>query len=87
MEEKNDIELRSEEFQEVLSHVPSWIQRWGITLIFLLLCVLLIGSYFFRYPEIVAAPVVVTTENLPAAVAAKTGRRIHSILVVFSKVC
>ena len=81
MEEKNDIELRSEEFQEVLSHIPPWIQRWGITLIFLLLCILLIGSYFFRYPEIVTAPVVVTTENLPAAVAAKTGGRINSIFI------
>lgn len=81
MEKETDIELRSEEFQEVLSHVPSWIQRWGITLIFLLLCILLIGSYFFRYPEIVTAPVVVTTENLPAAVAAKTGGRIHSIFI------
>jgi multidrug resistance efflux pump len=81
MSEEKDIELRSEEFQEVLSHVPPWIQRWGITLIFLLLCILLIGSYLFRYPEIVTAPIVVTTENLPAAVAAKTSGRIDSIFI------
>jgi HlyD family secretion protein len=81
MEENNDIELRSEEFQEVLSHIPPWIQRWGITLIFLLLGILLIGSYFFRYPEIITAPIVVTTENLPAAVAAKTSGRIDSIFI------
>ena len=35
MEEKEkrykEIELRSEEVQEVMNHVPAWILRWGIT--------------------------------------------------------
>ena len=30
MEKKNDIELRSEEVQEVMGEIPSWIIRWGI---------------------------------------------------------
>ena len=33
MEKKNDIELRSEEVQEVMGEIPSWIIRWGITLL------------------------------------------------------
>jgi HlyD family secretion protein len=76
-----DIELRSEEFQEVLSRVSSWIQRWGIMLIFFLVAVLTVGSYFFRYPEIITAPVVVTTENLPVNVVAKTSGRIDMLYV------
>ena len=33
MEDKRqEIELRSEEFNEVLSTVPAWIIRWGITM-------------------------------------------------------
>ena len=81
MEEYNDIELRSEEFQEVLSRIPSWIERWGITLIFIVLAGLLIGSYFFKYPDIVSAPVVVSTENLPADVVARTSGRIDYLSV------
>ena len=27
----DEIELRSEDFQEVLSDMPPWILRWGIT--------------------------------------------------------
>jgi HlyD family secretion protein len=81
MHEKEDIELRSEEFQEVLSHTPSWILRWGITLVFIILAGLLVGSWFFKYPDTVNAPIVVTTENLPVDVVAKTSGRIASLYV------
>jgi HlyD family secretion protein len=81
MENENEIELRSEEFQEVLSHVPSWIQRWGITLVFFVLAGLLTGSYFFKYPDILTASIVVTTENLPAGVVAKMSGRIDTIFI------
>jgi HlyD family secretion protein len=81
MNEENNIELRSEEFQEVLQKIPSWILRWGITLIFCILAILLTGSYFFRYPEIVTAPIVVTTENLPVNVVAKSSGRIDTLYI------
>ena len=29
-----EIELRCEEVQEVMNHIPSWILRWGITVLF-----------------------------------------------------
>ena len=28
-----DIEIRSEEVQEILTHVPNWMIRWGNTLL------------------------------------------------------
>ena len=35
-EEKNykDIEIRSDEVQEVMNRIPPWILRWGTTVIF-----------------------------------------------------
>jgi HlyD family secretion protein len=75
------IELRSEEFQEVLSRIPSWIQRFGITLIFCILVGLLIGSAFFKYPDIISAPIVVNTENLPVDIVAKISGRIDTLFV------
>ena len=53
LEKRNkDIELRSEEVQEVMGQVPAWIVRWGIRLLFLVVVTLLVGSCFFKYPDI-----------------------------------
>ena len=49
LEKRNkDIELRSEEVQEVMGQVPAWIVRWGIRLLFLVVVTLLVGSCFFK---------------------------------------
>jgi HlyD family secretion protein len=81
METDNNIELRSEEVQEILTRPPRWILRWGITLIFVVLIGLLVGSWLFKYPEILTAPIVVSTENLPFDVVAKTSGRIDTLYV------
>ena len=39
------------------------------------------GSWFFRYPEILTAPIVVSTENLPFDIVAKTSKRIDTLMV------
>ncbi|MDR1460016.1 MAG: HlyD family secretion protein [Bacteroidales bacterium] len=75
------IELRSEEVQEILGRPPKWIIRYGITLIFCIIGGLFVGSYFFKYPDVLPATITVTTENLPADIVAKTSGRIDSILV------
>jgi HlyD family secretion protein len=77
----NNIELRSEEVQEILGRPPRWIIRWGVTVIFTVIAGLFAGSYFFKYPEVITAPIIVTTENLPAGVVAKTTGRIDVLLV------
>lgn len=60
---EKDIELRSEEVQEVMGHMPSWILRWGITLFFVIILTLLIGSFFFRYPDTITATMTLTSDN------------------------
>ena len=81
-DKEKDIELRTEEVQEILGRPPRWLVRWGITMVFAVIAGLFIGSYFFKYPEIIRAPIVVTTENLPANVVAKTAGRVDSLFVV-----
>jgi HlyD family secretion protein len=70
--EGKELELRSEEVQEVLGSVPSWILRRGITLLALIVVILLVGSWLFKYPEIISAPLVLTTATPPAGIVAKT---------------
>ena len=79
--ENSDIELRSNEVREILNRPPKWILRYGIVLIFIVLVGLLAGSWFFRYPEILTAPIVVSTENLPFDIVAKTSKRIDTLMV------
>ena len=57
MNEEDKIELRSEEFQEVLGGVPHWILKWGITVLMTILAILLIGSTVIKYPDIITGQV------------------------------
>jgi HlyD family secretion protein len=73
MEKK--VELRSEEVQDIISQVPGWLPRWGISLIFILFMVLLATSWFIRYPDVIKATVVVTTNPAPITLVSRaTGR-------------
>lgn len=79
MSENKKIEIRSEDINDILSRPPRWILRWGSTVILLIVAILIIGSALFRYPDTLKAPVLVTSENLPAQLMAKTTGRIQKI--------
>ena len=46
-------QIRSDEVQEIISAVPNWMIRWGITLIFGLIVMLIALSWFIKYPDII----------------------------------
>jgi len=77
----NMIEIRSEEIQDILGQVPHWIVRWGIIVILITVLVLLAGSWLFSYPDIKRADIIVTTENPPATLVARTDGQIESLFV------
>lgn len=80
--EKIDIELRSDEFQEVVQQWPRWMIRSGVMLIVGFLVLMVAGSYLFRYPDVINANIVVLSENPPAYLAARTTARIDSLMAV-----
>ncbi len=52
MEQYSDkIELRSEKVKNIIGQIPSRIIRIGITVIFITISILIVGSYFFEYPQ------------------------------------
>jgi len=51
IDSKTQIELKSEEFQDILGSMPPWIQRRGIVVIGIILFTVLIGSVAFKYPD------------------------------------
>lgn len=76
-----DIELRSEEVQEVMNKVPPGILRYGIGLLASIILVLLIGCAFFNYPEKIEAELTLTSKNPPVYVKSIQGGRIEKLYV------
>ena len=66
------VELRSEEVQELLTRVPSWLLRWGVTVVFLVLTLIFAGAWMVRYPDLVRASFKLTSANAPRAVLTHT---------------
>ncbi len=67
-----DIEIRSEEVQEILTKVPNWMIRYGNTLVFILILMLLFISWFIKYPDVITSQVMVTTSTPPEKLYAKS---------------
>jgi multidrug resistance efflux pump len=80
-ENLKDIELRSEEVKDILSKVPHWMIRWG-SLLFLGLLVLVFAlSWFIKYPDIITAEAILTTETQPQKEYARISGMIDTIYV------
>ncbi len=75
------LNLRSEEVQEILGTPPAWIVRWGITMIFVFVCILLALSFIIRYPDFVSAKVLITTKNPTEKVIARSSGQIEHFFV------
>jgi HlyD family type I secretion membrane fusion protein len=81
MPENKEIEIRSDEVQEILSLTPNWMIRWGITSIFFLILILIGISYFVKYPDVIKGSILVTTEVPPVKLVSKTNGQLTQILV------
>ncbi|MDR3061033.1 MAG: HlyD family secretion protein [Dysgonamonadaceae bacterium] len=81
MEEEKIIELRSEDFQEVLGSVPPFILRWGICIVGIICAVLLTGSAVFKYPDTISAVVTLTGTTPSAGIVARSSGKILKIYV------
>ena len=76
-----DIKLRQVYKQHLYNYRPSWIMRWGISVFFGILVVLIVGSSFIRYPDIVPAVAYISMINPPIALKAKVSGQIVKLLV------
>jgi HlyD family secretion protein len=76
---QSGIELRSEEMQDILSRPPHILIRSGISVICAVILLLIIGSFFFKYPDIVNGEIIITTSNPPVWLVAKTSGKIKEL--------
>lgn len=81
MAEDTTFELRSEEVQDILTKVPHWMIRWGTVLIFVIIIMMFLVSWFIKYPDVVKTEIVITTNIPPEKIVSKSSGRIEAILV------
>lgn len=81
MEGKDKIEIRPHDIEAILGKSPSWLVKWGTTVMAFVILSLLAVSYFFSYPEMVSVPVVVTPEKPPLQVTAPESMELKAVLV------
>jgi multidrug efflux pump subunit AcrA (membrane-fusion protein) len=76
---RDNIELRSDEVQEILGHVPNWMIRWGITLFFALILSFIFLAWVIKYPDVISGEVIITTEEPPIRLVTKTTGEIDQL--------
>ena len=80
-----EIELRSEEVQEVMGRIPPAILRYGIVVLLGIMAVVLAGSACFSYPDTVETEFTLTTQNPPAYIMAQSAGRIEQLYTANSQ--
>ena len=68
---------RSEDVDELLARMPGWPLRWGISLLFGVVVLLLGLAWFVKYPDVIKGKITITTNTPPATVVARAGGPIH----------
>ncbi|WP_411029290.1 HlyD family efflux transporter periplasmic adaptor subunit [Spongiimicrobium sp. 3-5] len=61
----DDLNERSDQVREILGKAPHWVIRAGITLIFIIITLLLLGAALISYNDVVTAEIVVSSKNPP----------------------
>ncbi|MFD0793408.1 HlyD family secretion protein [Mucilaginibacter litoreus] len=71
----------SDDVQDIITAVPSWLLRWGITLFFCVLVLILSLSALIKYPDIVKTQLKITSPDKPKQVVAKVAGKLVKIMV------
>lgn len=74
-------EESSDQVREILGQPPNWTIRWGTTLVIVIVLILIIGSSFINYHDIVHAKITITTEIPPAYIKTRTNGKLANIFV------
>lgn len=78
---KQEISLRSDEIQDLMQRKPTWIIRWGTTLLFALLVLGLFFTWVIKYPDVLIGQVTITSENPPVSIVCQANGKISVLNV------
>ena len=73
-------EKRSEEVNEVLASMPTWMTKWGIIVVVLLLSAFLAAGYFIKLPDSIAGEVQLMTKVPPVSLVARANGEVNFLV-------
>lgn len=76
-----EVQLHTEEMQDIITAPPAWLIRWGISIFLLVLLAIFSTSIFIKYPDIVKAPLVISSTTASKSITAGSTGRVINILV------
>ncbi|MEO6523033.1 MAG: HlyD family efflux transporter periplasmic adaptor subunit [Mucilaginibacter sp.] len=71
----------TDDMQDIITTVPSWLLRWGITLFFIVLVLIFSLSAFIRYPDIVKTSIKIESPNSPKPVVSRISGELTRLLI------
>lgn len=77
----SNIELRSDAVREIIGKPPAWLVQWGTLTMALIILLLLIGSFWFRYPDMLQSEVKILSPQPPVEVVARNDGFLDFLLV------
>ena len=80
-----NIELRSEQVQDILSYVPHWMIRYGNLLFLCLILLFFCLSWLIKYPDVIVTEALLTTQTPPEKLFANATGKLQNILIEDNK--
>src|ERR1700752_2055464 len=81
MADEKEIEIKTDEVNELLTALPKWIFRWGATIVFIIMLSAVGLSYFIKYPDTLSAKTIITTRNPPVTLFANANGKIVELKI------
>ena len=82
-----NIELRSEEVQELMGKIPPAILRVGISVILVFVVLVLVAGNFIKYPDIISIPVIARNVNYVTEVKAANSGMLVELNIGHRHIC
>ncbi|QNL49832.1 HlyD family efflux transporter periplasmic adaptor subunit [Olivibacter sp. SDN3] len=73
-------DIHTEDLQDIISKPPSWLLKWGISLVLFILLAIVTMSAFIQYPDIVSADIRINAVNAPKAVVPRVSGTLSKLL-------
>ncbi|MEM9820023.1 MAG: biotin/lipoyl-binding protein, partial [Bacteroidota bacterium] len=78
---QNNLSIRSEEVQDILTAIPNWMILWGNTLIFFLILGVMGLSFWIKYPDIIPSEAMISTLQPPHHEYAQIAGKLDTLFV------
>jgi len=80
-ENDGSVTRHSDDIEDIIAVVPSWLVRWGITVFFFVLLLIISLSAIIRYPDIVKAQLTINSPDAPKPIVSKIYGKLVKLLV------